>query len=598
MKLSDYVIDYLAEVAKVQHIFMIVGGANMHLADSIASSPKVNYVCVQHEQAASMAAEGYARVRNGLGAALVTSGPGGTNALTGLCCAWMDSTACIFLSGQVSMWDYTDGKTIRQLGVQQINIIDIVKSVTKYSTIVTDSKKIKYHLQKATYLAQEGRPGPVWLDIPQNVQMASIEPKTLEPWSPQGPCTPRNDFVGRLPAIVDALERAARPVLIVGNGVRLAKAEKLLETLIRQLKFPIIATWNGLDLLPENHPLYIGRSGVFGQRGANFAVANSDLVFSIGSRLDTRQTGTRRQTFARVAKKIVVDVSPHELKKGLIDIDFPVCADAKVFLERLNPEVRGFTGQDIDGWIRRCLEWKRKYPCTLPEYFKQKGCVNSYVFVDVLCEELDGEDVIVTDMGTSLSCTHQAFKIKKGQRVFTNTGLAPMGYGLPAAIGAWFGSGKRRVICLAGDGGLQMNIQEFQTLVHYQVPLKLFVMNNREYLTIKHTQNAYFGGRIVGADESSGYSAPDLVKVAQAYGIRTEVIEDHNNLREKIRATLISPGCVVCDVRIVSDQPLVPTLLQYERPDGLVVTDPLERLSPHLPEEEFKENMIVAPLED
>lgn len=598
MKLSDYTVGYLADVLNIHHVFMIVGGANMHLTDSMARNSKVKYICVQHEQAASMAAEGYARVRNGIGAAIVTSGPGGTNAVTGLCCAWMDSTPCIFISGQSSTADYCDGKTIRQLGVQQINIIDIVKSVTKYSALVTDPQMIRYHLDKASYLAQEGRPGPVWLDIPTNVQMASVERDALKPWGPQEMPPPKDDFVGRLPEIVDLLKRAKRPILIVGNGARLAKAEALLWMLIEKLKFPIITTWNGLDLVAEDHPLYVGRSGIFGQYGANFAVANSDLILSLGSRLDTRQTGTNRKTMAREAKKIVVDVSVHELKKGLIDIDVPVCADVKVFLQRLNPELHDFKGQEIRSWVSRCQEWKRKYPCTLPEYFKEEDCVNSYVFVDVLCEELNKQDIIVTDMGTSLSCTHQAFKVKKGQRLFSNTGFAPMGYGLPAAIGAWFGSGRDRVICIPGDGGLQMNIQEFQTLVHYGIPLKLFIMNNREYVTVKHTQNAYFGGRIVGADPGSGYSVPDFVEVARAYGLNTEVIHNHGELRAKIRSVLAAPGCVVCDVRMPPNQPLVPIVLQHQRSDGTIVTDPIERLTPYLPEEEFRKNMIIEPLED
>lgn len=598
MKLSDYVVDYLAESFHIRHVFMIIGGANMHLADSLAKNPKVEYICVQHEQAASMAAEGYARVRNGVGAALVTSGPGGTNAMTGVCCAWMDSTPCIFISGQTSTWDYSDGKTIRQLGVQQINIIDIVKSVTKYAAMVTDPKTIKYHLEKARYMSQEGRPGPVWLDIPQNIQMANIDPDALEGFAP--PEVPRwgRDPMGDLSRIIHLLREATRPILIIGNGVRLAKAEAALWKLIDRVRFPIIATWNGMDLIPDDHPLFVGRSGVFGQYGANFAVANANLILSVGSRLDTRQTGTNRKSMARGAKKIVVDVSKHELEKDLIDIDIPVCSDARLFLESLNAELGAFVGRDISAWVKRCQDWKRRYPCTLPTYFQQADGVNSYVFIDVLCEELDGEDVIVTDMGTSLSCTHQAFKIKKGQRVFTNTGFAPMGYGLPAAIGAWFGSNKKRVICIHGDGGLQMNLQEFQTLAYYNVPLKLFILNNREYVTIKHTLNAYFDGRMVGADATSGYSVPEFVEIARAYGLNVEVISHHGHLRGKIRAVLDAPGCIVCDVRMPVDQPLVPILLQHKRADGTIVTDPIERLTPYLPEEEFRANMIVAPLED
>lgn len=598
MKLSDYVVDYLANVLGIRHVFMIVGGANLHLADSFSKSSKVRYVCVQHEQAASMSAEGYAKASNGMGVALVTSGPGGTNALTGLCCAWMDSSPCLFLSGQVSLWDYTEGTTIRQLGVQQINIIGIVKTVTKYAEIVRDPLDIRMHLDKAAYLAREGRPGPVWLDIPQNVQMAQIEPKALKGWSPQPQAPVPDEAALRLPEVFDLLRKAQRPILIVGNGVRLARAEALLWRLIETIRFPIITTWSALDLVPEDHPLYVGRSGVFGSYGANFAVANSDLILSLGSRLDTRQAGTRRNTFAREAKKIAVDISGHELRKELFSIDIPVCEDIRNFLERLLPVLGAFRGEETSPWVKRCQEWKRRYPCTLPSYSEEKGHVNPYVFVDTLCETLHERDLVVTDMGTSLTCTHQAFKVKQGQRLLTNTGLAPMGYGLPAAIGAWFATGKPRLICLHGDGGLQMNIQELQTVVHYGIPLKLFVMNNREYVTIKHTQHNYFGGKIVGSDPATGYSVPDFIRVAQAYGLRTETIRDHAELRSKIRRVLESDGPVLCDVNLASNHPLAPLLLQHTRADGLTVTDPIERLSPYLSDKEFRANMIVKPLED
>ncbi len=595
MKLSDFVIDYIAKELGADTVFLIVGGANMHLVDSVARRRDMTYVCVKHEQAAAMAAEGYARVRDGLGVAFFTSGPGGTNALTGVCSAWMDSTPCLFLSGQVSLRDYTNGRTIRQLGVQQINIVEIVRSVTKYAELVTKPEEIRYHLDLAVHLARDGRPGPVWLDIPQDVQMANVEPEQLTSWSPEP--SSRAEIPG-LAGIVELLRRAERPILIVGNGVRLARAVSLLWELIDQLRFPIITTWNGMDLIPDDHPLYVGRSGVFGQYGANFAVANADLILSIGSRLDTRQTGTRRNTFARAAKKIVVDVSRHELEKGLIDIDVPVAADARAFLEALNTLLCDFKGADIAPWAERCREWRKTYPVVLPVYFAQNEFVNSYVFIDALCDELRANDVVVTDMGTSLTCTHQTFKVKHGQRVFTSTGLAPMGFGLPAAIGAWFGCQNDRVICLHGDGGLQMNIQELQTLMHYQVPVKLFVLNNREYVTIKHTQKEYFDGYIVAADPASGYSAPDFVSVAEAYGLSTATIADHKKLGEQIRAVLSMPGPVVCDVCMAPDQPLVPILLQHRRADGVVVTDPIERLSPYLPEKEFRKNMLVPPLED
>lgn len=598
MKLSDYVIQYIADTLGIKHVFLVVGGANMHLVDSIARQPKIKYICVQHEQAGSIAAEAYARVTGNMGFNLSTSGPGSTNTLTGLCCAWMDSTPVLFISGQVSRKDYTDGKTIRQLGVQQINIIDMVRPVTKYVVFVDDPNLIRYHLEKAAYLSRAERPGPVWLDIPQDVQMAEIDPESLVGFTPEDNSENLKEWVPRLQEIVQKLENALRPILIIGNGVRLAHAEKELEELIEKLKFPVITTWNAIDLIHTDHPLYVGRSGVFGQYGANFAVANSDMILSLGSRLDSRQTGTNRGTFAREATKIVVDIHSHELKKELIDIDVPICADVKDFLKKLKKILNDFKGKKIEGWVNQCQDWKKKYSTVLPEYFQQNSCVNSYVFIDVLCDELEANDIVITDMGTSLSCTMQTFKVKKGQRLFTNTGFAPMGYGLPAAIGAWFASGGKRIICITGDGGLQMNIQEFQTLVHYKIPLKIFILNNKEYVTIKHTQDAYFQSRYVASEPISGYSAPSFSNVAKAYGLDSEVISNHSELKDKLKKVLSKPGCTVCEVMMPRSQPLIPILLQHRRSDGTIVTDPIERLSPYLSEQEFLQNMIVKPLEN
>ncbi|MBI1979464.1 MAG: thiamine pyrophosphate-binding protein [Elusimicrobia bacterium] len=598
MKLSDYVVQFIHQNCGLDTVFLVVGGGNMHLVDSVARNPNMHYVCMQHEQAASIAAEGYARVREGMGFALGTSGPGGSNMLTGLACSWMDSVPVLFITGQVSRRDCTDGKTIRQLGVQQIHILPIVQPVTKYAVFVDDPAQIRFHLEKAVSLAKEGRPGPVWLDIPQDVQMSEIDPENLVGFIPEKKTPKEVAWRNQISEVVRLLENAERPVLIVGNGVRLSGAKKELDQVISKLRFPLITTWNAIDLVEEDHPLYVGRSGVFGQYGANFAVANADLILSVGSRLDTRQTGTRRNSFARGAKKIAVDISEFELKKGLLDLDVAICADARQFLTALNDHLGKFKGKNAGEWQKRCQDWKKQYPVTLPEYHQQNGAVNSYVFVESLCRLLDQEDVVVTDMGTSLSCTMQTFKVKKGQRLFTNTGFAPMGYGLPGAIGAWFGTKKKRLICLSGDGGLQMNIQEFQTLFHYKIPLKLFILNNREYVTIKHTQTAYFQGRYVASEPNSGYSAPDFEKVARAYGLETDCIRNHGELETKIKAILSKEGSVVCDVRLPSDQPLLPILLQHRRSDGTIVTDPIERLSPYLPEEEFRKNMIVPPLED
>lgn len=594
MKLSDYLIEYLAKDLGISHVFMLIGGANAHIVDSLYNNKKIKHICTPHEQGAAMAAEGYARIKGDIGAALVTSGPGGTNAITGVCGAWCDSIPCIFISGQQTLKLTTNGKTIRQLGVQQINIIDIVKPVTKYAVMLTDAKKIKYHLQKAAYLAKNGRPGPVWLDIPADLQNAEIEVNKLEEFEPEKEGYTNNCDVieKKLVQIMPLLEQAKRPILIVGHGIRLTNGEREMRKMIEKLGFPVITTWNGIDLIPSDHSLYIGRAGVIGQRGANFAVTNSDLILSIGSRMDTRQVGGKPETYAKRAKKIVVDIDRHELKKNLIHIDIPVCADAKVFMAKLLLKMKdGFKKRDISKWVIRCREWKEKYPVVLPEYLREKKRVNSYVFIDVLSDELDEGDIIVTDMGTSLTCTMQTFKVKKNQRLFTNTGFASMGFGLPATIGAWFASGKNRIIGIYGDGGVQMNIQELQTVVYNRIPAKIFILNNKGYLTIKNTQKFFFDGKIKASDFKSGYSAPDFIKVARAYGIDTEIIKNHENMRKKIKKVINHPGPILCEVEMDEDQELIPVSV-VKKEGNKYLGGAMEDMYPYLSKEEFLQNIL------
>lgn len=598
MKLSDYVMQFLAKNLGIKHVFMIVGGANAHLADSLAKNKKIKHICTIQEQGAAMAAEGYARITGKMGAVLVTSGPGGTNAITGVCGAWCDSVPVIFISGQVLKKLYTDGKTIRQLGVQQIHIIEIVKPITKYAAMITESESIKYHLEKAAYLAKNGRPGPVWIDVPTDMQHAEIDPDKLQGFKPEKARINLNNLRKQVVKTKKLLEQTKRPILILGYGIRIAGAEKETLSLVNKLGIPVIATWNGIDFIHENHPLYIGRAGVIGQRGANFAIANSDLILAIGSRMDTRQLGNNPQDFyARAAKKIVVDIDNHELKKGLINIDIPINVDAKIFIkELLNQLKQGAVGRNISGWLKRCQGWRKKYPVVLPNYFKEKKYVNSYVFVDALSDELDKNDVIVTDMGTSLTCTMQAFKIKKGQRLFTNTGFASMGFGLPGTIGAWFGSklrdkNKKRIIGVYGDGGFQMNIKELQTIIHHKIPVKIFLLNNRSYLTIKHTQKLFFNGKIVAADPKSGYSTPNFVKVAKAYGLNTEVISSHRDLNKKIRSVLNRPGPILCEVNMSSNQELIP-ISMFRKIGDKYIGQGIEDMYPYLSRKEFKENTL------
>lgn len=594
LKLSDYVVFFLTKL-NIKHLFLITGGGNMHLADSAGRNRDIEYVCTLHEQAAAMAAEGYARVTNNLGAALVTSGPGGTNTITGLCGAWIDSIPCIFISGQVNLKDTILNKPLRQLGIQEINIIDIVKPVTKYAVMITDQNTIKYHLQKAAYLAKTGRPGPVWIDIPLNFQAALIDEQKLPSFSPPESRINFDSLKQKVSQSIDLMKQATRPVILIGNGIRLAGAQKELMSLINNLKIPILTTWGAIDLIPEDFDLYVGRPGIVGQRAANFAIQNSDLLLSIGSRLSIPQIGYNFKAFARKAKKIIVDVDAAELEKETIQADIAINFDAKEFLKEMNSQLAGYSPSNIDDWVARCKSWKSRYPVVLPEYFNQRSPVNSYVFIDALCDELDNNDVIVTDMGTSFTCTMQAFKIKRGQRLFTSSGLAAMGFGLPGSIGACFGNNKKRTICISGDGGLQMNIQELQTLVQYDLPIKLFVLNNQGYLTQKHTQDKHFKGYYVGVGKTSGLSFPNIIEVAHAYGLKTQRITSHDELKDKISSVLKTPGPVLCEVVMADDQLLIPMLTAKVQDDGTMVQQPLENLFPFLARQEFLKNMLIEP---
>lgn len=599
IKLSDYVFSFIAGLG-VKHVFLISGGGIMHLADSLGRNKDIEYICPLHEQAVAMATEGYARTKNDFGVALVTTGPGGTNAITGLAGAWISSAPCIFISGQVKLEDTIGNKQIRQFGIQEISIIDIVRPITKYAVMITDPSTIKYHLQKAVYIAKSGRPGPVWIDIPLDIQGAIIDENKLISLdsSELEENFDRNLLKTKVSECLEMIKRSRRPIILAGNGVILAGAQKEFIQLIEKLKIPFLTTWGAADLVDNAHSLYIGRPGLMGQRGANFAIQNSDLLLCIGTRLFVAHTGYNVKAFAREAKKIVVDIDKRELEKGNVKIDLPINFDAKEFIKEMISQTADYSFKDNDNWIDTCRNWRARYPVVLPEYFNQKSSVNSYVFIDMLSDELDNTDVIVTDMGTAKNCTMQTFKVKKGQRFFTSSGLASMGFGLPGSIGACLANDKKRTICISGDGGLQMNIQELQTFVYYNLPIKLFVISNQGYLTIRITQGAMFGGFYVGADESSGVSFPDIIKVAKAYGLKTEKITTHDGMRDKIRWVLNTSGPVVCEVVMAKNQLLAPKLKSKLHKDGTMASSPLEDMFPFLDREEFKKNMIIKPIEE
>ncbi len=573
----------------------------MHLVDSAGKSDRIQYVCNLHEQACAIAADAYGQYTNSFGAALVTTGPGATNTITGVAGAWLDSTPCIFISGQVKRADIKGERGVRQMGFQEIDIVRMVGPITKYAVTVMEPESIRYHLEKAMYLARHGRPGPVWLDIPLDVQAARIDPERLEGLSlsecyAPPPCGQLSDQVAEA---IWLFNQSERPCVLVGNGVRLSGAVESFAELVQVLQAPVIPTWKALDLIPDDHPLYAGRAGSVGQRGANFTLQNSDFLLTLGARLDYGQIGFAHQNFARGARKVVVDIDPAEIGKLNTRIDVPVAADAQAFLSEFLAQAGSIVPRDRSAWRSRVAGWKAKYPVVLPEYWKQEGSVNNYVFVQVLSEEMSGDDLLVP--GSSGACseiTMQAFPVKAGMRILNTEGLGPMGFGIAAALGACIASGKKRTISIDGDGGFQMNSQELETVRRLNLPIKFFVLNNDGYGSIRATQRSYFQNRLVGSHPASGLTLPDALKLGEAYGIRTARIADHSQLRETIRQVLETEGPVLCEVMISPDQFTSPKVASMQRADGSMVSKPLEDMWPFLDRDEFRANMIVAPLEE
>lgn len=592
IKLSDYVIQYL-EKLDIGHMFMIPGGGAMHLNDSLGRSDKIQYVCCLHEQACAIAAEAYARVNNKLGLLMVTTGPGGTNALTGIAGAYIESTPVLVLSGQVKMADQIGNQHIRQMGMQELDIISIVRPITKYAEMVTDPMKIKYHLDRALYEAMTGRKGPVWLDIPLDIQAAMIEERELEGYIP--PEKEKNkDLEQQVSEVIKALNQSSRPVIMAGNGIRMAGGIKEFRQLVEILQIPVVTTWNGIDLIEEAYPLYFGRPGGLGQRYANFVQQNSDFFLSVGTRLNLLQTGYNFDGFARCATKIMVDIDKNELNKINVRPDIRICADAKEFLQEMIRQKDHIKKRDHSEWTTYAVNLKQKYPIMTKDKWEQKEYVNTYALLDTLSEQLTEKDIFV--IGSSGSCidiSMQTFRVKRGQRVFTTKGLASMGYGLPSTIGACLAGGGKRTVSVQGDGGFQMNIQELETIRRLNLPIKIFVLSNRGYAQIKGTQKNIFAGHYVACNEESNLSIPNISDIAGAYKLKHIRIDSNEELKDKTEWVLEEEGPVICEVMVSIDQTVFPKQVSYKRSDGQMESLPLEYLNPPLPEEEFKKNMLI-----
>ena len=592
IKLSDYVAKRLVEHG-VKHVFMISGGGAMHLNDAVGKCPGLKYFCNHHEQASAIGAEGYSRVSDRLGVSVVTTGPGGTNTLTGVIGQWLDSIPALYISGQVKFKTTAMScpeAGLRQLGDQEINIVEIVKPVTKFAQLLTDPYQVKYVLDKAIHLATTGRPGPVWIDIPLDIQAALIDEAKLSSYEP-GTTAANSDLKAQAAKTLEMLRAAKRPVIIAGHGIRLAGAQDLFEKLAETLKIPVLATFAGFDLVPNDSPYFSGRIGTLGTRGGNFSLQNADLVLSLGSRNNIRQASYNWENYANRAKKIIVDIDPAELIKPTVKPDLAVQADVKDFMAALLAAVSPADAGDFSGWLKWCRGRTEKYPVVLEEYKKLPSKVNPYHFVETLTSMLPVETSVVAGNGSACVCLFQAGVVKKGQRMFWNSGCASMGYDLPAAIGACVGSGGE-VVCLAGDGSLMMNLQELATAAHYKLPLKIFVLNNEGYVSIRQTQENFFESRYVACDAKSGVGFPDFVKVAAAFGLHTEVIEGIAGMKEKIAGVLALKGPVLCEVKLPADYKFMPKLSSEKKPDGSMVSKPLEDLWPFLDREEFQSNIL------
>jgi acetolactate synthase-1/2/3 large subunit len=598
IKVSDYLARRVADLG-VRHVFLIPGGGAMHLNDAFGNCPGLQYVCNHHEQASAIGVEAYSRVTGNIGVACVTSGPGGTNTLTGVLGCWLDSIPGLFISGQIktSTMVASTGLPLRQFGDQEADIVSVVRSITKYAVVVLDPKTVRYHFERAVYLARHGRPGPVWLDVPLDVQSALVEEDELAPYDPEEDALhfDRGRVARQVAEVLRRVRAAERPVILAGGGVRLSGALEAFREVIELLNVPVQTALGAHDLIESDHRLFVGRPSVTGDRSSNFIIQNSDLLLGLGSRLGVRQISYNFKAFARAAFQIAVDVDTAELRKPSLSLDLPVHCDLKLFLEEMLRQLGGKPLPLKAEWLEWCRERRRRYPSVLPEHRDQKGSVNTYWLIDVLSQVLPEGQIIVLANGTANTCTFQAIKLKKGQRLFTNSGCATMGYDLPAAIGACFASGGQDVVCIAGDGSIQMNLQELQTIVHHKLPIKIFVLSNDGYVSMRMTQAAYFKGRYVAANAASGVTCPDIVKVAGAYGIPASRIHDHDGLEGKLRAVLQTPGPAVCDIVMSPEQTQLPKLASRVLPDGTLVSSPMEDMYPFLSREEFLANMIIEP---
>lgn len=585
MRVADYIANFIEKALEVDKVFLVTGGGNMHLTDAIVKNDSIDYICNHHEQACAMAAVAYSKQTGKPGVAMPTTGCAGTNTITGLLDAWQDSHPCFFISGQVNTQQTCrkSSAKLRKFGTQEADIVEIVKPITKYAVMIDDPNDIRYHLEKMFFLATSGRPGPVWLDVPLDIQGKEIDPDSLRGFTPES----KQSFSDiSFPTDLSA----TRPIILAGNGVRLSDSCQAFKSFVHKHKIPVVSTYLGVDLLEGSDPLFVGRVGVKGDRAGNFALQNSDLIIALGTSLSVPVTGYNYSNFGREAALLVVDIDKEEHSKNTVKIDRFIHSDLKTFLnENMNAAIKV-----SPEWRSKCLEWKESWDIT-PE-IKGSDPVNYYHFINSLCNNLPTKASVIGDAGSAFYVPSQSLRLKEHQRWITPGAQAEMGFTLPAAIGAQVGSVDSTVVGITGDGSFQFNIQELQTIKHYNLPIKLFVWNNNGYLSIKATQDKFFESDYIGVNSRSGVSIPEVEKIAFAYGIPYIRIETNDDCDAKIKRCIEQEGPVLCEVVCDENQKVLPTLSAFKQADGTIIGRPLEDMDPLLPRDEFYSNMIIEPI--
>lgn len=589
MKVSDYIIQFLADL-NIEKVFYITGGGAMHLNDSLGRNPQIEGVCMIHEQGAAIAAEAYARVHEGYGACLVTSGPGGTNALTGLAGAYMDSIPVIFISGQVKRDDLrTPG--LRQFGIQEVDILSMAESYTKYAVQLDKADDVRYELEKAAAIAMNGRPGPVWLDVPLDIQAMQVEPDKLKRYEEMLPSyMVREEDVDRT---IELLNQSERPLLVLGHGIRLSHSVEIARELYQYLGIPVMVSWNGVDLIEDSHPLYFGRPGAVGHRAANIIQQSADFVLTLGTRINLLSSGYNYEKFLGNAVHVMVDIDENEMEKKNVHPQLKVMCDVGNFIQRFLDKKEQVVSKNRREWITYCGKLWDKYPNFIPEQEARDGYVSSYRLIDEISRQMKPDDLYqFTSSGTTVDIAMKTFRIKWGQRAFLTKGLAAMGYDIPACVGTCIASENRRTVCVTGDGSAAMNMQELEVIKRRNLPVKLFVVDNKGYSMIYGSQNGNFKGNLTGCTVESGLTLPDMKKIAEAFGIKGMHIESEENLAEQVAEVLDHDGPVVCTVNGDITQKIVPKQASYMKEDGQMASRPLEDMAPLLEREELEGVML------